>query len=104
MVFCICVIGMRYNMKESGKRIQELRRDRGMTQTQLAEYVGISSDNLGRIERGQQGVSIDLLIELADFFAVSMDYIALGRKMKVDVVRSMIRSAIDMLVKLERSL
>lgn len=95
---------MRYNMKESGKRIQELRRGRGMTQTQLAEYVGISSDNLGRIERGQQGVSIDLLIELADFFAVSMDYIALGRKMKVDVVRSMIRSAIDTLVKLERSL
>ena len=95
---------MRYNMKESGKRIQELRRDRGMTQTQLAEYVGISSDNLGRIERGQQGVSIDLLIELADFFAVSMDYSALGRKMKVDVVRSMIRSAIDTLVKLERSL
>ncbi len=95
---------MRYNMKESGKRIQELRRDRGMTQTQLAEYVGISSDNLGRIERGQQGVSIDLLIELADFFAVSMDYIALGRKMKVDAVRSMIRSAIDTLVKLERSL
>ena len=95
---------MRYNMKESGKRIQELRRDRGMTLTQLAEYVGISSDNLGRIERGRQGVSIDLLIELADFFAVSMDYIALGRKMKVDVVRSMIRSAIDTLVKLERSL
>lgn len=95
---------MRYNMKESGKRIQELRRDRGMTQTQLAEYVGISSDNLGRIERGQQGVSIDLLIELADFFAVSMDYIALGRKMKVDAVRLMIRSAIDTLVKLERSL
>lgn len=95
---------MRYNMKESGKRIQELRRDCGMTQTQLAEYVGISSDNLGRIERGQQGVSIDLLIELADFFAVSMDYIALGRKMKVDVVKSMIRSAIDTLVKLERSL
>ena len=95
---------MRYNMKESGKRIQELRRDRGMTQTQLAEYVGISSDNLGRIERGQQGVSIDLLIELADFFAVSMDYIALGRKMKVDAVRSMIRSAIDTLVKLERRL
>lgn len=95
---------MHYNMKESGKRIQELRRDRCMTQTQLAEYVGISSDNLGRIERGQQGVSIDLLIELADFFAVSMDYIALGRKMKVDVVRSMIRSAIDTLVKLERSL
>ena len=95
---------MCYNMKESGKSIQELRRDRGMTQTQLAEYVGISSDNLGRIERGQQGVSIDLLIELADFFAVSMDYIALGRKMKVDAVRSMIRSAIDTLVKLERSL
>ena len=87
-----------------GENLVRLRRSAGMTQTQLAEYVGISSDNLGRIERGQQGVSIDLLIELADFFAVSMDYIALGRKMKVDVVRSMIRSAIDTLVKLERSL
>ena len=60
---------MRYNMKESGKRIQELRRDRGMTQTQLAEYVGISSDNLGRIERGQQIASLDIAERLVRFFS-----------------------------------
>ena len=95
---------MSYNQKESGKRIQNLRRERGMTQAQLAERVGISADNLGRIERGLQGVSIDLLIELARFFAVSMDYIALGRKMQMDTVKTMIHSAIELLMELEQNL
>lgn len=95
---------MNYDLKKSGKRIQTLRKERGMTQAQLAERVGISADNLGRIERGLQGVSIDLLIELASFFAVSMDYIALGREMRTDIVKSMIHSAINTLMELEQSL
>lgn len=95
---------MNYDLKKSGKRIQALRKESGMTQAQLAERVGISADNLGRIERGLQGVSIDLLIELASFFAVSMDYIALGREMRTDIVKSMIHSAINMLMELEQSL
>lgn len=95
---------MNYDLKKSGKRIQTLRKECGMTQAQLAERVGISADNLGRIERGLQGVSIDLLIELASFFAVSMDYIALGREMQTDTVKTMIRSAIELLMELEQSL
>lgn len=95
---------MNYDLKKSGKRIQTLRKERGMTQAQLAERVGISADNLGRIERGLQGVSIDLLIELASFFAVSMDYIALGREMQTDTVKTMIRYAIELLMELEQSL
>lgn len=95
---------MNYDLKKSGKRIQTLRKEHGMTQAQLAERVGISADNLGRIERGLQGVSIDLLIELASFFAVSMDYIALGREMRTDIVKSMIHSAINTLMELEQSL
>lgn len=95
---------MNYDLKKSGKRIQTLRKERGMTQAQLAERVGISADNLGRIERGLQGVSIDLLIELASFFAVSMDYIALRREMQTDTVKTMIRYAIELLMELEQSL
>lgn len=95
---------MNYDLKKSGKRIQALRKESGMTQAQLAERVGISADNLGRIERGLQGVSIDLLIELASFFAVSMDYIALGHEMRTDVVKSMIHSAVNTLMELEQSL
>lgn len=95
---------MSYNLKESGKRIQKLRKQYGMTQEQLAERMSISSDNLGRIERGLQGVSIDLLIELALFFGVSMDYIALGREIKADIVKSMIQTAIDTLTELEQKL
>ena len=37
---------MRYDMKESGKRIQSLRKLAGLTQEQLAEAVNISTSSL----------------------------------------------------------
>lgn len=61
---------MYYNQKESGKRIAKLRKERGLTQDQLAEKLNISTSNLGKLERGLQGISIDLLIEIGFFFNV----------------------------------
>ena len=54
---------MYYDQKESGKRIAALRKEKGLTQEQLAEKLNISTSTLGKIERGIQGFSIDLLIE-----------------------------------------
>lgn len=59
---------MYYNLKESGLRIQKLRKQSGMTQEQLAAKMNTSISNLGKLERGLQGLSIDLLINLALFF------------------------------------
>ena len=70
--------GMNYDMKESGKRIAELRKEKGLTQEQLAEKLNISTSNLGKLERGLQSFSIDLLIEIGFFFGVSTDYLLLG--------------------------
>ncbi len=53
---------MNYDMKESGKRIAELRKEKGLTQEQLAEKLNISTSNLGKLERGLQSFSIVLLI------------------------------------------
>lgn len=66
---------MYYDQKESGKRIAALRKEKGMTQEQLAEKLNISTSTLGKIERGIQGFSIDLLIEIGIFFGISTDYI-----------------------------
>ena len=44
----------------------------------LAEKLNISTSNLGKLERGLQGVSIDLLIEIGFFFNVSTDYLLIG--------------------------
>lgn len=71
---------MYYDVKESGRRIKELRRGMGLTQEQLAEKVGLSTVMVSSIERGVTGTSIDTMGLLADVLKASVDYIAFGKK------------------------
>ena len=71
---------MYYDQKESGMRIAALRKQKGLTQEQFADKMNITTSNVGKLERGLQGMSIDLLIEIAVFFSVSTDYILLGQE------------------------
>ena len=78
---------MYYDQKESGKRIAALRKEKGMTQEQLAEKLNISYSMMAKIEIGNKGISIDLLIELTVFFDVSMEYIILGHELHRDKLK-----------------
>lgn len=78
---------MYYDQKESGKRIAALRKEKGMTQEQLAEKLNISYSMMAKIEIGNKGISIDLLIELTVFFDVSMEYIILGHELQKDKLK-----------------
>jgi len=78
---------MYYDQKESGKRIAALRKEKGMTQEQLAEKLNISYSMMAKIEIGNKGISIDLLIELAVFFDVSMEFIILGCELHRDKLK-----------------
>lgn len=49
-----------------GQRIQELRKEAGMTQTQLAEKCGMAQPNIARIEAGTYATSLDVLSRIAD--------------------------------------
>ena len=95
---------MYYDLKETGKRIQNLRKQKSMTQEQLAEKLNISVRNLGKIETGYSGVSIDLVIEMAMFFGVSLDYILLGRELQTDDLKRQIRMMLAQLMELEQKL
>ncbi len=44
-----------------GKRIQEIRKSKNLTQEKLAEMVGIDTPNLSNIERGKRFVSSETL-------------------------------------------
>lgn len=70
---------MYYDIKESGKRIKELRKKAGMTQEGLAEKIGLSTEMVSRMERGVAGASIDTLGILAEVFNETVDYIAFGK-------------------------
>ena len=50
-----------YDIVETGKRIQKLRKEHGDTQEQLAEKLNITPNHLGKIETGKRGASIELL-------------------------------------------
>lgn len=70
-----------YNVVESGKRLKELRNKKGKTYTQekVAEEIGISREYLNRLEAGKKGCSVDLLVFFAQYYDVTMDFIAYGK-------------------------
>lgn len=70
---------MYYDPKMCGKRIQVLRKKKGLTQLQLSFKINVSESHLRSIETGIRGASIDLLIECSEFFQVSLDYLVLGK-------------------------
>ena len=65
---------MYYDQKESGKRIAALRKEKGMTQEQLAGKINVSKSTLGRIERGKynKNVSVSTLLDIADGLRIDM--------------------------------
>lgn len=68
-----------YDMKKSGERIRRLRNKHGYTQEALAKKLGIDRSLLSHIEAGKRGCSVDLLVQLSEFFNVTLDLLVLGR-------------------------
>lgn len=59
-------------------RIRNLREDKDMTQVQMAKILNCSQRVYSNYERGDIDIPTDILIHLADFHHVSIDYL-LGR-------------------------
>lgn len=60
----------------NGEQIVELRKKKGITQKQLADGIGLSVSQLGRIESGETAtISSDVLVKIAGRLNVSTDYI-----------------------------
>ena len=75
---------MNYDMIRSGKRIQQLRMEKGYTQDELAASLNVNRSYLSRIESGKKGCSVDVFIQLSEIFHVSLDFLILG---KLDVTQ-----------------
>ena len=57
------------------KRIRDLREDKDLTQTQVAKVLGMSQTGYSKYETGENDLPSSILIKLADFYNVSIDYI-----------------------------
>ena len=67
----------------------------------LAEKLGVSHRHLGDLERGSSNGSVKILIDIAEYFHVSMDYLLLGRDPSRDQFQNELQAAIDHLEKIK---
>lgn len=59
--------------------IKDIRVRKNLTQAEVANALGVSSVVYSRYETGARQPSIDIIVQLADFFCVTVDYL-LGRQ------------------------
>ena len=64
---------------EFPSRLKRLRERKRINRKALGECCGLSKNMIGMYERGEKEPTIATLIEIADFFEVSTDYL-LGRQ------------------------
>ena len=56
-------------------RLKDLREDSDITQTVLASFLHIKQNTYSQYENGQRQIPLELLIQLAEFYDTSIDYI-----------------------------
>lgn len=57
------------------QRIRDLREDADLKQAVLAEYLQITRQQYSLYETGTREIPLHLMLRLADFYGVTMDYI-----------------------------
>lgn len=68
-------------MAQFDKILRLLRNEKGMSQQELADALGISKSSINMYERGERQPNFEVLEAIADFFNVDIDYL-LGRTNK----------------------
>ena len=57
------------------KRLRELREDRDLTQTYIANILHVNQKNYSRYETGEHAIPLEQLCRIADFYGVNTDYL-----------------------------
>ena len=63
------------NYELIGQRIKEKRKDRNISQIEMANHLHFSYQHISNVERGITGISLELLIRISDLLQVSVDYL-----------------------------
>lgn len=57
------------------QKMRDLREDHDLKQKVIADYLDITQQTYSIYERGEREIPLHLMIKLADFYGVTMDYI-----------------------------
>lgn len=67
-----------------GRRIAELRKQKNMSQLELAKALNVAPSTIGMWETDQRAMKDDSIRQLSKYFGVSTDYILNGNESKKD--------------------
>ena len=95
---------MYFNQVEFGQRVKALRKENGLTLQQMADELNVSYEHYKKIENGNHGCSIALLLDISSFFDVSTDYLLTGRSFEMLHIQKQLSAAQDILTGLMKDL
>ena len=72
-----------------GRYLQELRKEKGLTQEQLADKMGVARRTVSRWETGNNLPDLDILIELSDLYEVGLRELLDGERKSEDMNKEM---------------
>lgn len=69
---------------QTGKFIAELRKEKGLTQEQFGEKIGVTNKTVSRWETGTYLPPADILLTMSELFDVSINELLSGQKLNED--------------------
>ena len=80
-----------------GKKIKQLRLNKGITQEKLADYLNVSFQAVSKWEKGQTSPDISLLPEISTFFGISIDDLfTLSSDAHIERIENMLQNQKDL--------
>lgn len=77
------------DQKKIGGFLKELRKEKGVTQEQLAEQFNVSNRTISRWENGNNMPDLDILIEISDYYEVDLREILNGERKSKNMDKEM---------------
>ena len=72
---------MDINFKLIGKRIKDVRKQRSLTQADLAELTGMSNSYISYIETAKKQASLESLVQISNALGVTVDELLCGNQL-----------------------
>lgn len=73
------------NPKEIGAFLKQLRNEKGVTQEQLGEILGVSGRSISRWETGTNLPDLSILVQISEYYNVEIKEILNGEKKSVNM-------------------
>lgn len=67
-------------MNTIGQRLRQLRESKKLTQDEFSKNLSVKKLQIGLIENDKSGMSLDLAIEISNFYGCSVDWLAKGEE------------------------